>query len=179
MPDYIQFIADNSYITVIFLSIVLGAIPIVFSYRIYQKTKINEYLIFNLFWIFSIFTGFTAPLIERTNSLLLVKIHESSLVWSFFIIFLHAIRLVYNSEKPTHTPSFLRYFIYVIVVYTLVLQVIILSWSSMVQEEAKVLFWEMSPHPIHKADEAGLAIGSVVIYSRGYATVIHNLAKLE
>ncbi|MHA2404953.1 MAG: hypothetical protein ACXADH_18310, partial [Candidatus Kariarchaeaceae archaeon] len=59
------------------------------------------------------------------------------------------------------------------------LQVIILSWSSMIQEEATVLFWEMSPHPIHKADEAGLAIGSVVIYSRGYATVIHNLAKLE
>jgi hypothetical protein len=49
----------------------------------------------------------------------------------------------------------------------------------MIQEEATVLFWEMSPHPIHKADEAGLAIGSVVIYSRGYATVIHNLAKLE
>ncbi|MHA2363781.1 MAG: PAS domain S-box protein [Candidatus Hodarchaeales archaeon] len=141
----------------------LGTITIPILIRQYFKTKIKDYLIFSTFFLSGIIILIADPIAGATDLLIFYQIHHIAIDIAFFLLLLHAIRLMDN--------RFNSIFWYLGIIWLSLLVFLTLLWSPMIQPEtATVLFLDL-PHGFSSYYPRGAGLVSAdgsIIYSTGF-----------
>lgn len=144
----------------------LALIPSLVLIRMFIRTRISEYLLFAIFFIFGSIAGYMVVIVDLTNALIYWKILGISTNATYFVLFLHATRVRW--EKPP------RLIWYVGLSWFSILVVSILLWQSMdLPDRARVLFWEMPANysPVTSGG-AGLEISdNVYLYASSFSVL--------
>ena len=117
--------------TTLFLlfTLILAFIISILIIRLYQKTHLVDYLILLGVIGLQFIAGALNPVTLDNKSIRLLQIRESILVWAFYLLFLHAIRVIKNPESQDY-----RLFNIGILLYTMFLQLLIIFWRVNEQE---------------------------------------------
>ncbi|MFW9994726.1 MAG: hypothetical protein ACFFD4_21970 [Candidatus Odinarchaeota archaeon] len=167
LPDLLKYLIST-----------FSLIPVPVLYLLYRRTGVADYLIFaGVFFSLSL-SVFFALVAPKINSLIFWQLRHVSMYVSYFLIFLHAVRLAW-SKQP-------KYLTVVMVTWFIMLVILTLLWEPMPNERGVVLFWEMDPHSLEtiidprtegsKLPEmgAGLVINGVIILSTSHPLLAYG-----
>lgn len=144
----------------------IGIFPSILLIRLYFQTKITDYLLFGLFFIFGILVLIFDPLAGVTDLLIFYQLHHFCIDTDFFILFIHACRMAWKKiPRPVLASG---------VIYYLVLVTMTLLWHkfeapNLQPDNAVVIFFYL-PHTFstYFPNGAGLTFNNVIIYSTGF-----------
>ena len=142
---------------------VLALIPVPLLLKYYYDTKIFDFLIFGLFFLSGSVILIADPLASITNLLIAFQIHHMTIDFAFFLLFLHAIRIVW--DKPPFLVKVIG------VVWFIILIVLTLMWQIMIQPAfARVLIFDLpSSFSTYFPLGAGFALADgTIIYSTAF-----------
>lgn len=108
--------------------------------------------------------GVLNPSTLNNKSVALLQIRETLLIWSFYLLLLHGIRLI-SGTNSTRFKALLTS----VLIYVIILQVLVLFWSDMVQNDSKIFGINFDVDPNYEGEGAGIRIfGDLIIYSSGH-----------
>ncbi len=140
----------------------IGIFPSILLIRLYFKTKITDYLLFGLFFIDGILVLILDPLAGLTNELILFQLHHISIDTAFFILFIHASRMIWKKTPKIVFATGLGYY--------LILFIMTALWRLSIQPPTADVLFITLPHSYstYFPKGAGLVINGVIIYSTAY-----------
>ncbi|MFW9991677.1 MAG: hypothetical protein ACFFD4_06425 [Candidatus Odinarchaeota archaeon] len=138
--------------------------------QLYRRTSILDYLIFS--GAFTCFMLYGNPIVrELSNYSILIVLQFRHFVLNLTHIFLlmHSLRISWKKAPRILAIIGWGWFF--------VLEILVFFWTPLASGRARVLFWELDPHPLSlpgsSAIGAGIAINDLVIYSTDHPLIAY------
>jgi hypothetical protein len=123
-----------------------------------------DYLILLGVWSLNFIAGALNPTLYGNKSVLSLQIRETLLIWSFYLLFLHGIRVIENPKSKKY-----RIFTTVFLIYVLLLQILIIFWKELNQGTITQFGIDFKPEPGYEGDGVGIGlINDFILYSSGH-----------
>ncbi|MDH5404725.1 MAG: hypothetical protein OEY49_19640, partial [Candidatus Heimdallarchaeota archaeon] len=166
------------YFLAIFLS-VLAVIPgIVLIYQ-YKRTKINDTLIFAAYFIIGGFVQISNVIASQTNVLIYFQMQYMGFNLTFFLLFIHVIRVKGNIKHFKLQSKFQTLIWNVGILWFMILEIMIVFWKSFPQPQTVEWFSLAVPREDRSIPfpyGAGLKFNDTIVYSSDYDFLGHLFA---